>query len=228
MKHLLLLHGAIGSSDQLKPLADQLKEHFIIHTLDFSGHGSAEMTEAFSIEVFADDVLSYLEKNNIEKVNIFGYSMGGYVALYLAKHYPERVNAVFTFATKFLWSPEIAAKEIKMLDPEKISEKLPAFAKALETRHAPNDWKVILKKTTEMMTRLGNTNLLNLNDYHDIQQRVQIGIGDKDIMATMEETIDVYRKLSKGSLIVFPDTPHPIEKIDVIRLKTEIISFFKN
>jgi pimeloyl-ACP methyl ester carboxylesterase len=226
MQHLLFLHGAIGSKDQLQALAEGLAGKFIVHTLNFSGHGGEEIPEVFSIETFADDVLKYLEKNNIQKINIFGYSMGGYVALYLAKNYPVKIGSVFTFATKFLWTSEIAAKEGKMLNPEKIAEKIPAFAAALEGRHAPCDWKVILNKTAEMMTRMGDKNPLQLSDFENIQQRVRTGIGDQDFMVSLEETIEVYRKLKNGSLIVLPDTQHPIEKIDAGRLEKEIEIFF--
>ena len=157
---------------------------------------------------------------------LVGYSMGGYVALYLAKHHPEKINKVFTLATKFLWTPEIAEKEIKMLDAEKIQEKIPAFAQTLANRHAPNDWKVILKKTSDMMIALGNKNSLTLSDYETIKQPVLIGIGDKDTMVTSEETIDIYRKLKNANFIVFPDMQHPIEKVDVERLSKEINLFF--
>jgi esterase/lipase len=226
MQHILLLHGAIGAKDQLQTLAKQLEEQFIVHTLNFRGHGGETMPDAFSIETFAQDVLNFLERKKIEKISIFGYSMGGYVALYLAKHHPKKVEKIFTLATKFLWSPDIAIKETKMLNAEKIAEKIPAFAKTLEERHAPNNWKALLSMTAEMMTALGNKNLLQLNDYENIGHRVMIGIGDKDTMVTLEETIEVYRKLKNGTLIVFPDTQHPIEKVDIERLKNEIISFF--
>jgi esterase/lipase len=228
MKQLLLLHGAIGAKDQLQPLADELKEHFNVHSLNFSGHGGESMPEHFSIEIFAKDVLNYLEKNNIQTISIFGYSMGGYVALYLAKHHPSKVEKVFTLATKFLWSPEIAAKETTILDPEKIAEKLPAFAKTLEARHAANDWKTVLTKTAAMMTSLGNKNPLQPDDYESIENQVLVGIGDKDTMVSLEETINVYRKLKNSNLLVLPYTQHPIEKVDVSRLKMEIVSFFKD
>jgi esterase/lipase len=39
MAHLVLLHGAIGSKDQLHPLANALKKDFDVHLLNFSGHG---------------------------------------------------------------------------------------------------------------------------------------------------------------------------------------------
>jgi esterase/lipase len=227
MQHLLLLHGAIGSADQLKPLATALENKYIVHTLNFSGHGGEQDISNFLIESFAEDILNYLRKQQIEKINIFGYSMGGYVALYLARHHPEKVNKVFTLATKFLWNPAIAQQEIKMLDANKIAEKIPAFAQTLEERHSPNDWKTVLHKTADLMIALGNDNPLKKEDYEHIQQPVLIGIGDKDTMVTLEETIDVYRTLKQANLIVLPQTPHPIEKVALGRIVKEIELFFQ-
>jgi len=90
MQHVLLLHGAIGAKDQLQPLAEKLKNDFTVHSLSFSGHGAETMPGIFSIETFAQDVLNYLQKNDLKQVSVFGYSMGGYVALYLAKHHPGK------------------------------------------------------------------------------------------------------------------------------------------
>lgn len=226
MEQLLLLHGAIGAKDQLEPLKQQLSSQFIVHSINFSGHGSEALPEHFSIEQFAKDVITFLDKHAIPTINIFGYSMGGYVALYLAKHYPERVKKVMTLATKFLWTPEIAQKEVKMLNPEAIAEKLPAFAQTLERRHQPNDWKEVLKKTAAMMLKLGEQNTLSLTDYSSIDQSVMISIGDKDSMVTLEETIAVYRQLKNVQFMVFPNTQHPIERVDVNRLSSEIKSWF--
>lgn len=39
MQHLILLHGALGSKDQLQPLATALERHFQVHIFNFSGHG---------------------------------------------------------------------------------------------------------------------------------------------------------------------------------------------
>lgn len=227
MQHLLLLHGAIGAKDQLFLLADKLKNDFTVHQISFSGHGGNAMPDLFSIETFVSDVLNFLSEKKIHSINIFGYSMGGYVGLYLAKHYPEAVNKIFTLGTKFLWTPEVAQKEIKMLDPQKIEDKIPAFAKALEARHHPNNWKEVLKKTGEMMKTMGDKNPLHLNDISEIEHPVQIGIGDKDTMVTLEETIDVYRQLKNASFIVLPNTHHPIEKVDADRLANEIRNFFR-
>jgi len=109
-------------------------------------------------------------------------------------------------------TPEIATKEIKMLDAEKIAVKIPAFAAALEKRHRPNDWKMVLNKTAEMMIGLGNDNPLQLTDYAAIEQPVMISIGDKDAMVTLEETIEVYRRLKHANFMVLPDTQTPDRK----------------
>jgi esterase/lipase len=225
-QNLILLHGAIGAKDQLQPLANILSDKFDVHTINFSGHGGEPMPDKFSIDLFAEDVFNYLHQNKIDRINIFGYSMGGYVGCYLAKHYPEKVNKLFTFATKFLWTPEIAKKEILFLDVNKITEKLPAFAKALEQRHSPNDWKIVFQKTADMLVQMGNSCVLSLSDFETLTTPVMIGIGDKDTMVTLEETISVYRKIKDAQLLVMPQTQHPIEKISFERLANEINSFF--
>jgi esterase/lipase len=227
MEHLLLLHGAIGAKDQLEILSKQLENDFIVHTMNFSGHGSAVMPDKYSISLFSQDVIDYIDQRQIDSIHIFGYSMGGYVALFLAAHYPAKIKRIFTFATKFHWTPEIASKEIKMLASEKILEKLPAFATTLKKRHSPNDWKIVLKKTAAMMIEMGDKSPLYESDFPNIHQRVLIGVGDRDTMVTLEETIDVFRKIKNSSMVVIPDTQHPIEKIDVKRLAGEILLFFR-
>lgn len=223
---LLLLHGAIGSSKQFDALVPLLQNQFEVYTHNFSGHGGKPLpTEPFSIELFAKDVLHWMQDNKIETIDIFGYSMGGYVALYLAKHHPSRVGKVFTLATKFNWNAEGAAKEAAMLNPEKIAEKVPAFAKALEQKHGEN-WKTVLTKTAEMMINLGNSPTLLLSALADIQQPVQISVGDKDNMVTLEETIVAYRALINAQLLVLPQTQHPFEKVNTKRIAAEVAQYF--
>ena len=69
------------------------------------------------------------------------------------------INSIVTFGTKFNWSKEAAAKEVKMLNPEVIEEKVPKFAQMLKDTHAPNDWKTLLHKTAAMMKGLGRDHI---------------------------------------------------------------------
>lgn len=223
---LLLLHGALGASSQFEQLTNILNSSFTIHTLNFSGHGGQSFTEDFSIEQFAKELQTYIEKNHLHNVDVFGYSMGGYVALYLAQSHPNLVNRIYTLGTKFSWSPETAAKEVKMLNPEKIEEKVPAFAKALAERHAPNEWKKVLYRTKDMMLALGEQPALTDSDFAQIKQSVAIGIGSEDNMVSFEESENAANLLPNGSVYIFNEFKHPIEQVDYKKLADELIGFF--
>ena len=226
MQSILLLHGAIGASTQLKGLADVLADSYKVYTLDFTGHGGRPGNDApFSIALFAGDVLQFMENERLDKVSIFGYSMGGYVAMYLALHHPEKIEKVITMATKYTWDEAIAAKEVLMLNPEKIEQKLPAFAATLAKMHAPNDWKLLLHKTAAMMTAMGNDNPLKPTDYPAIAAPVLLLIGDRDKMITLDETLAVYRALRAAAMGILPSTGHPVEQADTGQLATMIKRF---
>jgi len=228
MKKLLLLHGALGAKSQFLKLEALLKSRFEVHLIDFTGHGLNDMPEEpFGIEMFSGDIERWINENSTEPVNIFGYSMGGYAALHYAKDNPGKAGKIFTLATKFEWTPETAAREIKMLDAGKIKEKVPKFAEELAARHGADKWKKLLEKTAGMMTELGSKNALTPDDIAGIKNEVMLGIGDRDKMVTLEETISVYRQLKNGKLIVLPGTPHPLEQVDAQSLAMEIKSFFE-
>jgi len=155
MKELLLLHGALGSKEQFADLETVLQEKFKIHTLNFSGHGKRPSHHhAFTIQNFAHEVLDWMNEHYIKTIDIFGYSMGGYVALWLARFYPDRVRKIFTLGTKLNWNEEEAEREIRMLNAEKIVEKIPTFAKSLAERHGEYEWKSVMIKTAAMMKDL--------------------------------------------------------------------------
>jgi pimeloyl-ACP methyl ester carboxylesterase len=227
LRDILLLHGALGAKSQFLELEKNLSEDFEVHLLNFSGHGGETTTDStFSINLFAKDVISYLDRHEIMKLDIFGYSMGGYVGVYLAKHYPERIGRVFTIGTKFRWDEEFSAREVKMLDAEKMREKIPQFYDELAKRHMPQSLEMILQKTGEMMINFGGNNELKPEDYGSIRHEIMVGLGDRDKMVTLEETVEVYNSLPNGRLLVFPDTPHLFEQININRLVFEINNFF--
>lgn len=240
MKHLLILHGAIGSQKQFldltKLLTDKQNPNFFehkIHLLDFSGHGGKKFENHFNINQFTNEVADYIVANNISELDIFGYSMGGYVAINLAlkisnnqEKHNFKINKIFTLATKFEWSEAIAAKEIKMLDADKILEKIPQFAQELQNRHYPNDWKEVLAKTANMMIEMGKNSPLKLEELNQIQTEIRIAIGDSDKMVSLQETIDVFNNLPNSSLLILPNTTHPIEKVNLERLTYEFRQFF--
>lgn len=225
MQQLLLLHGALGSEKSLQPLKELLQNDFEVYTFSFKGHGGSELPESdFTIATFANEVISFLDKNQIESIAIFGYSMGGYVGLNLAKQYPERIQKLFTLATKLNWTVEGSQKMASMLNPTLIKEKVPKYAMNLEQLNGEN-WKILMTKTAQMMLNLGRNPEVNDNDFEQISLPVLLSVGDNDDMVTLEETIHVHRKIQNSQLLVLPNTIHPIERVDVLELAHQIKKF---
>lgn len=219
MNPVLLLHGALGAPSQLEPLRQNLEqEGFTLHLVTFSGHSGKMFKNNFGIQTFSEDVLDLLDTLKIGKADIFGYSMGGYVALWTASQAPARVGKIVTLGTKFDWSPATADQEIKKLDPIKIQEKVPAFARLLQQRHFPADWKDLLHRTANMMKNLGNKPLLTEDVLVRIKQDALVLLGDEDDMAGLDASVQVAEGLPHGIFQLLDNTPHPIEKVDIERL----------
>lgn len=228
MRPLILLHGALGAKDQFEPWLPALHDHFDIHTLNFEGHGDSPSNRPFRIEYFAENLAQYIAKHNLTGADIFGYSMGGYVALYLASVQKDLLGKIFTFASKLDWNPDTSAKEVKMLNPAKIREKVPQFAQALDVRHSAIGFESMLEKTAEMMIHLGNHPVLGQKSLEEILNLVRFGIGDSDNMVSLEETIQAFRFVPNHQLLVLPSTQHPIEKISIPHISAQILDFFND
>jgi pimeloyl-ACP methyl ester carboxylesterase len=226
MQKLLFLHGALGSAENFTELTQLLASDFEVFTLDFEGHGLNQTSDdPLTIAGFAQQVLYFLDENKIEKMNIFGYSMGGYVGLYLAKHHTERIERLFTLATKLDWTIEGSQKEASLLNPEIIKEKVPKFAAALEKLHG-NNWGNLMFKTAEMMLELGKTPAMKNGDFSQITTPTLMAVGDKDNMVSIEETLIVYRQLLTGQFLVLPNTQHPIERVNQEELAHQLRKYF--
>src|SRR5687767_14752253 len=227
MEKLLLLHGALGAKTQLESLKNTLSATFEVYTLDFYGHGSETLSdEPYRIAGFAEQVNRFLEEKKLDSISVFGYSMGGYVALYLAAKYPGKVKRAFTLATKFDWNEASAEKEIRMLDPEKIATKVPVFATELSERHGAHYWRNVLRKTSEMMLDLGKQKALAEEELAQLEIPVIIAVGDRDPMVSLEETVTASKQLKNGALLVLPNTVHPLEKVPLARLVFDCEQFF--
>ena len=224
MQKLLLLHGALGSAENFKELREMLAD-YEIHSLNFGGHGGNAIPEQLAIPVFGQEVLDYLDQNQIKKIHIFGYSMGGYVGLYIARNFPERVEKLMTLATKLQWTIDGAANNASLLNPEIIKQKVPKYAALLENLHGKN-WEVLLHKTAEMMHQLGAHPTLGTEDFPAITIPVLIAVGDNDMMVGIEESVNAYRLLSNGQFLVLPNTPHPIEKVNISELAHQLRNYF--
>jgi pimeloyl-ACP methyl ester carboxylesterase len=213
MPHLILLHGALCAAAQLESLQALLQEDFQVHLFDFPGHGTASEADDFSIAGFAAALRDHIV-GIAEPVSIFGYSMGGYVALYAARHFDLHIQRIITLGTKFDWQPETATKEAARLNPEKMLEKVPAFAAQLAAVHGETNWKAVVQNTATMMLQMGEQPPLKNDDYARISTKVHLLLGEADNMVSHEETKHVCGMLPNAAMKTLPDTKHPIDAVD--------------
>jgi pimeloyl-ACP methyl ester carboxylesterase len=225
MQKILLLHGALGSKAQLKKLSELLSTTHEVHSFNFSGHGGRAIDRRYRIESFAQELSEWMHAEKLQGAVVFGYSMGGYVALRLASEEPGLISKIVTLGTKFDWNPEAAARETRMLNPAKIAEKVPKFAAALEARHAPADWQEVLRATAEMMLALGESPSLDDARLAGISIPCLIQVGEHDNMVTEAESQAAAAALPNSGFVRIPGFKHPIEQVDPEELARRIRDF---
>ena len=222
---LLLLHGALGSASQLRSLQEAFSDSFDCHSFDFLGHGSNSGTGEFSMKSLSVQIGEELNFLGWDDCAVFGYSMGGYAALCYMMDNPGRIRRLYTLGTKFDWTPETAEKESRMLNPQKIEEKVPAFAQALSQRHGESNWKHLLNNTASMMKGLGLKPELSSERLKTLHTPVRIGRGEKDNMVSKMESVQAAVDLPLGSYTEWAQVHHPIEKVPV-KMAVQAVSGF--
>ena len=91
---LLLLHGGLFDIEQqFGALIPSLSSGRRVIGTDFQGHGRTNDTDRpLGTPDLASDVIGLLEHLGVDNVDVFGFSIGGAVALDLAIHHPELVR----------------------------------------------------------------------------------------------------------------------------------------
>lgn len=90
---LVLLHGNGENGEYFKNQIDYFAKKYRVIAVDTRGHGkSPRGNKPFRLETFADDLKSFLDENNLKRVNLLGFSDGGNIALIFTLKYPDYVN----------------------------------------------------------------------------------------------------------------------------------------
>jgi esterase len=89
---LIILHGLFGCKENWRYLARQLARHFRVITLDQRNHGQSPHSEEFGYQAMADDLLAFLNSQDLDQVHLLGHSMGGKTAMQFAACHPHRLT----------------------------------------------------------------------------------------------------------------------------------------
>ncbi len=115
---ILFIHGFPFSKSMWDMQVKVLKEEYRVIAYDVRGHGNSKIgPDDFSIELFADDLIRFMDVLEIDSATICGLSMGGYIALRAMEKVSNRFDALVLCDTQCKAdTPEGVEKRMKAID----------------------------------------------------------------------------------------------------------------
>jgi len=115
---VIFLHGFPFDKSMWKVQLDSLKDSCCVISIDIRGFGkSIDNQTHLSIDLFAEDLVSFMTKLKIEKAIICGLSMGGFIALNAVNKFPERFEGLILCDTQCIGdTAEVMEKRKKNIE----------------------------------------------------------------------------------------------------------------
>ena len=99
---MLLIHGGLGSADDLGFQIPALADKHKVIVADSRGHGrSTRSDQPYSYALMADDYVALLDHLKIDKTALVGWSDGAIIGLDIAMRHPERLSRLFAFGANY-------------------------------------------------------------------------------------------------------------------------------
>jgi pimeloyl-ACP methyl ester carboxylesterase len=203
---LLLLHGAYMSIESaFGRMIPTLAARRQVIAVELQGHGrTADIDRPIRYELMADDVAALIRHLGLSQADIFGYSLGGGVALQLAIRHPELVRKLVAISATYKSEgmyPEVRAM-IETITPEAFAGS-PMEAEYL--RLAPNKAGLpnLVRKLTQLDTEVQDW---PAEDIRAITAPTLLIIGDADVVRP-EHTLELFRLLGGGVIGDFAGLP---------------------
>ena len=129
---IIFMHGLSANAHAFDGLvAAGLSPAFHVLSVDLRGRGESDAPETgYTMKEHAEDIIGLMDALQIEKTILAGHSFGGFLALYLAKFYPGRVDKMILMDAAANMHPN--TKE--MLGPalSRLGKTFPSFEAYLE------------------------------------------------------------------------------------------------
>lgn len=214
---LILLPGGFMTVEAMGALVPQLAATRRVIGVELQGHGhTADIERPLRFESMADDIAALIGHLGFEQADIFGFSLGGGVALQTAIRHPAVVRKLALASTAFKrdgWYPEVLAG-MASISVEGFAG-TPIHETYLKTSPRPDAWPTVVAKVRSL-----------LSEDYDWTESVAaltiptlILVGDADSLR-LAHTIECFgllgggkadgdlRGLSPAQLAVLPSTTH--------------------
>lgn len=210
---LVLLHGAtsLGREDYAAQLPSMSKA-FLVHLPDARGHGRTRWDAAngFEYRWLVDDLTAFVDGLGLDSFHLVGFSMGGMTALQFGARHPERLRTLVVVGITTHREPRASVGR-RLMDPETILARDPAFAARLSRRHDAGQgdgaWQRLLPA---IAADIAAQPLLTPAELHGIDCPAMVVCGDRDPFVPPEHAAGLARQFPHGRLFVVPDCGHEV------------------
>ncbi len=153
-KPLVLLHGGFWTIEAMGEIVPQLALSRRVIAVELQGHGhTADIERPLRYELMADDIAALIRHLGLEEADVFGFSLGGGVALQTAIRHPEVVRKLALASAPFKrdgWYPEVLAA-MGAISVETFAG-TPIHEGYLKTSPRPEAWPTVVAKVRQLLT----------------------------------------------------------------------------
>ena len=135
---IIMLHGFLGSLDNLLPIGRAMSEKHTVYLLDQRNHGQSPHSNEHNYSLLAGDLHEFVQEHKIMDPVIIGHSMGGKTAMKYASMFPDsfRKMLVVDIAPRYYPKRHIHILEgLLSIDLEMVKKR--EDADAMLSKHVP-------------------------------------------------------------------------------------------
>ena len=183
-KPLVLLHGFMENTTIWNEMEAHLSKDFILIKIDLPGHGKSKVYQKIhTVELMAEKVKEVIDALKLEKINLLGHSLGGYVSLAFAEKFPEILESMTLFFSTTVADDE-EKKQIRRRSIAVIDENFETFVKTSIPNLFSNNEKDILEGKIELAK-----NIAKSTDKNGVKA-AQLGMAERPDRTEILENLD--------------------------------------
>jgi pimeloyl-ACP methyl ester carboxylesterase len=210
---MVLLHGATSAGrEDFAAQIPLFSRGFLIHLPDARGHARTrwDARDGFEYGWLVDDLEAFVDALGLRTFHLVGFSMGAMTALQFAVRAPERLRTLVVVGITTHREPRASVAR-RLMDPERVLAREPAWAEELARRHDPvqgaGAWQRLLPA---IAADVGVQPLLSPADLHRIDCPTMVVCGDRDPFVPVDHAAGLARQIPGGRLFVAPDCGHEV------------------
>jgi pimeloyl-ACP methyl ester carboxylesterase len=224
---MVIIHGANSAAAEMQPLIEALEPYTKAVAVTLPGHGGRPLDAPMTVPAFAKDVIAFMDREGIERDVLAGYSFGGALALYIARHYPERVTAVVALATKHVFDDATLAHWKHLVQPQRLGRPGNPRTAELEKIHAPNDWRDVARENETFFATLRENPPVSEADLRAITVPVMVVSTKEDQIVPWEETLALGRRIPGSHVAMFYGPAHPLRAAPLLAIARAVGEWLK-